>query len=290
MSPPKYSDLLSKSNNVLLRGMHYGWWRFLCNTKANNGLDVITTGESNLNGAIIACFKWRKHIPAWNICLSQRFWSSKDISGQLSLINKPIDGLYSAIGATYLWENEKMRYHFKLNYANDFLNFNAFSALEDKAPPVNAAIVFGKDQFLLGLKTIFDLDEMKAKEKNICLGYFDGRFAIHGFYNLGSTDEANADMKQLALSVWNAFNDDIDMATLIRYRTDSDDTQLEFGVKYRLDDSAFLRVKVNNEYQLGVGLQQGLYSGMTLFLATRVNMDKFSEGGHKLGIALELNA
>lgn len=68
-------------------------------------------------------------------------------------------------------------------------------------------------------------------------------------------------------------------------------SKLEIGAKYDLDQDASIRTKIDNAIQLGVGYQQRLREGVTLELSALIDGKNFnSGGGHKIGLALELEA
>ena len=68
------------------------------------------------------------------------------------------------------------------------------------------------------------------------------------------------------------------------------ETSFGIGCKYTLDKNASLRAKVNNSSQVGLGYQQKLRDGVTITLSTLIDGKNVQQGGHKLGLALELEA
>lgn len=89
----------------------------------------------------------------------------------------------------------------------------------------------------------------------------------------------------------------------------SSNTRFGIGAKYDLDRDASIRAKVNNTSQIGLGYQQRLrdgkiliiivlhvfifsafYLGITLTLSALIDGKNFNSGGHKIGLALELEA
>ena len=49
-----------------------------------------------------------------------------------------------------------------------------------------------------------------------------------------------------------------------------------------------MRAKINNSSQIGLGYQQKLRDGLTVTLSTLIDGKNFNQGGHKIGLALEL--
>ena len=75
----------------------------------------------------------------------------------------------------------------------------------------------------------------------------------------------------------------------IGWAADKNETNFGIGMKYALDKNASLRAKVNNSSQVGLGYQQKLREGVTLTLSALIDGKNVEQGGHKLGIALELD-
>jgi len=67
-------------------------------------------------------------------------------------------------------------------------------------------------------------------------------------------------------------------------------TTFGIGAKYVLPDGAALRAKINNKSEVGLGYQQKLRDGVTVTLSTLVNSGNINAGGHKVGVALEMEA
>lgn len=76
----------------------------------------------------------------------------------------------------------------------------------------------------------------------------------------------------------------------LAWNNNSNATKLGLGATYNVDQDATVRAKVNNDSQIGLGYQQKLRDGVVLALSTLIDGKNFNSGGHKIGIALELNA
>ena len=48
------------------------------------------------------------------------------------------------------------------------------------------------------------------------------------------------------------------------------------------------RAKINNSSQIGLGYQQKIRDGVTITLSALIDGKNFNQGGHKVGLALEL--
>ena len=78
--------------------------------------------------------------------------------------------------------------------------------------------------------------------------------------------------------------------SILGWTASKSETRFGIGCKYALDKNASLRAKVNNSSQVGLGYQQKLRDGVTLTLSSLIDGKNFQQGGHKLGLALELEA
>jgi voltage-dependent anion channel protein 2 len=105
-------------------------------------------------------------------------------------------------------------------------------------------------------------------------------------------------------------NGKLETAVNLGWTASKNETTFGIGCKYALDKDAWVRAKVNNSSQVGLGYQQRLrdgkknifkqkkkkffknlnISGVTLSLSTLIDGKNFQQGGHKVGMALELEA
>lgn len=91
-------------------------------------------------------------------------------------------------------------------------------------------------------------------------------------------------------SVYHKVNSDLAVGVQLAWNNNSNATKLGLGASFNLDKDATVRAKVNNDSQIGLGYQQKLRDGVVLSLSSLVDGKNFNTGGHKIGIALELNA
>ena len=108
-------------------------------------------------------------------------------------------------------------------------------------------------------------------------------------------------------------NKDLETAVNLGWTASKNETNFGIGCKYALDKEASVRAKINNSSQVGLGYQQKLRDGnftiflktskkffylisfsftlgVTITLSTLIDGKNFNQGGHKVGMALELEA
>merc|ERR1712122_315122 len=68
----------------------------------------------------------------------------------------------------------------------------------------------------------------------------------------------------------------------------SNASQLALAAKYTPDKDTVIRAKINNATQIGLSYQQKVRDGVTLTLSSMIEGKNFNQGGHKVGLGLEL--
>jgi voltage-dependent anion channel protein 2 len=158
---------------------------------------------------------------------------------------------------------------------------NTETDLTLEGPTINGAAVIGHQGWLAGYQMAYDTNKSKLKKNNFALGYSKGDFVLH-------TNMNDADV--FGGSIYQKVNPSLDTAVNVGWVASKNETTFAIGCKYALDDSAFIRAKVNNSSHVGLGYQQKLRDGVTLTLSTLIDGKNFQQGGHKVGLALELEA
>jgi voltage-dependent anion channel protein 2 len=118
-----------------------------------------------------------------------------------------------------------------------------------------------------------------------------------------STLSNSNDGREFGGSIYQRCNDRLETGVQLSWASGSNATKFGIAAKYDLDKDAAVRCKVNNVSQIGLGYQQKLrdgefllchnfpsFSGITLTLSTLIDGKNFNAGGHKIGVALELEA
>lgn len=98
------------------------------------------------------------------------------------------------------------------------------------------------------------------------------------------------DGQEFSGSIFQKCSDKLDVGVQLSWTSGSNNTKFGLGGKMQLDKDAAVRAKVNNACQVGLGYQQKLRDGITLTLSTLIDGKNFNAGGHKIGVALELEA
>lgn len=87
-------------------------------------------------------------------------------------------------------------------------------------------------------------------------------------------------------------NPDLDIAAngLYAGRGDVQKWTIGAGAKCKLDEKSTLRFKFNTDLQLATSLSQKLNDGITLILSFNIDCANIARGGHRVGLALNIEA
>jgi len=148
-------------------------------------------------------------------------------------------------------------------------------------PTINASAVAGHQGWLGGYQMAFDTSKSALTKNNFAIGFSTGDFTLHTNVNDGQV---------FGGSVHQKVSKDLETAVNLGWTASKNETSFGIGCKYALDKDATIRAKINNSSQVGLGYQQKLRDGVTLSLSTLIDGKNFQAGGHKVGLALELEA
>ncbi|RLU21438.1 hypothetical protein DMN91_005811 [Ooceraea biroi] len=97
---------------------------------------------------------------------------------------------------------------------------------------------------------------------------------------------------EYGLSVLYKVNPDLDIAAngIYARRGDLQKWTVGAGAKCKLDEKSTLRFKFNTDLQLATSLLQKLNDGITLILSFNIDCAKITRGGHRVGLALNVEA
>ncbi|XP_023347144.1 voltage-dependent anion-selective channel [Eurytemora carolleeae] len=127
----------------------------------------------------------------------------------------------------------------------------------------------------------YDTSKSKLTKNNMGVGLTTRDFVLFANMNDGQI---------FGGSVYKKINPSLECGCTLGWTASANNTTIGLGAKYQLDSEASIRAKLNNSRQLGLGYEQKLRSGITLGLAALVDMMHFNQGGHQIGISLQLEA
>jgi len=282
MAPTTYGDLGKSARDVFGKGYHFSLMKLELKTKTASGVDFTAGGSSNTDsGKVDGSLETKYKFAEYGTTFTEKWNTNNQLSTTIDVQDKILKGLKLTFDSEFSPQTGAKSGKVKAEYKHDLVTVNSDVDINLGGPLVNASAVVGHKGWLAGYQLAFDTGKSKLTKNNFCLGYSSGDFVLHTNVNDGQV---------FGGSVYQKVNPNLDTAINLGWTASKNETSFGIGCKYTLDKNASLRAKVNNSSQVGLGYQQKLRDGVTITLSTLIDGKNVQQGGHKLGLALELEA
>jgi len=282
MAPTTYGDLGKSARDVFGKGYHFSLMKLELKTKTASGVEFTSSGSSNTDsGKVDGSLETKYKFAEYGTTFTEKWNTNNQLSTTIDVQDKILQGLKLTFDSEFSPQTGAKSGKVKAEYKHDLVTVNSDVDINLGGPLVNASAVVGHKGWLAGYQLAFDTGKSKLTKNNFCLGYSTGDFVLHTNVNDGQV---------FGGSVYQKVNPNLDTAINLGWTASKNETSFGIGCKYTLDKSASLRAKINNSSQVGLGYQQKLRDGVTITLSTLIDGKNVQQGGHKLGLALELEA
>lgn len=282
MAPTTYGDLGKSARDVFGKGYHFSLMKLELKTKTASGVEFTSSGSSNTDsGKVDGSLETKYKFAEYGTTFTEKWNTNNQLSTTIDVQDKILQGLKLTFDSEFSPQTGAKSGKVKAEYKHDLVTANSDVDINLGGPLVNASAVVGHKGWLAGYQLAFDTGKSKLTKNNFCLGYSTGDFVLHTNVNDGQV---------FGGSVYQKVNPNLDTAINLGWTASKNETSFGIGCKYTLDKSASLRAKINNSSQVGLGYQQKLRDGVTITLSTLIDGKNVQQGGHKLGLALELEA
>jgi len=280
MAPPKYGDLGKQASDVFGKGYNFGVLKLEVKTKTASGVAFTTGGSSNIeSGKVTGNLETKYKLADLGLTLTEKWNTDNTINTNLEVADKLLPGLKLALDTSFAPSTGAKSGKLKADYLHDTAAFNC--DLDLGLTNLNASAVVGHKGWLAGYQTCFDLTKSAVTKNNFGLGYTAKDFVLH-------TSVANG--TDFGGSVYQKVSPNLETGITLGWSSSNSATSFGIGGKYVLEDGASIRAKINNKSEIGLGYQQKLRDGVSVTLSTLVNSGSINAGGHKVGMALEMEA
>jgi voltage-dependent anion channel protein 2 len=282
MAPPGYGDLGKSARDVFGKGYHFSVMKLEVKTKTATGVEFSTEGSSNTDsGKVAGSLETKYKCKDYGLTFTEKWSTDNQLATKVELADKPIKGAKLVFDSTFSPQSGAKNGKIKADYKHDMVTVAADMDLNLGGPVVNASAVVGHQGWLAGYQMAFDTSKSQLTKNNFAIGFSNGDFTLHTNVNDGQV---------FGGSVHQKVNKDLETAVNLGWTASKNETNFGIGCKYALDKEASVRAKINNSSQVGLGYQQKLRDGVTITLSTLIDGKNFNQGGHKVGMALELEA
>lgn len=282
--PPNWKDLGKSSNDLLSKDFPIFGTALEVKTKTPSGVTFRVAGNrdsrtSAINADIEAKYSdFKKGIVA-----TQVWTTSNALRTQLELENQFAKGLKLDISSVLLPEKGPKSASALVNavYKQPGLHTRAFLDIF-KGPTVTADGVVGRDGFLIGGESSFDVQKGAITKYAAAIGYSAPEYAVtlHGLGN----------GKIFSASYYHRVSADVEAGAKAVYDTKATagGVALEVGAKAYLDPAAFVKAKINNAGLLVLGYTQALRPGVKASFGLALDTQRLNDAtagaaAHKVG-------
>lgn len=282
MSPPPYSDLGKRAKDVFNKGYHFSLIKLDCKTKTGGGVEFNTGCASNQeSGKVSGSLETKYKVKEYGLTFTEKWNTDNTLGTEIAVQDQLLQGLKVSGDLSFSPQTGYKSARVKSAFVNERVAVNADVDLDSNGPIVSASAVVGHQGWLAGYQTAFDTQKSKLTKSNFALGFSTGDFVLH---------TSVEDGQEFGGSIYQKISPKIESGIQLAWSAGSNNTKFGIGAKYDLDQDAALRAKINNASQIGLGYQQRLREGVTLTLSALIDGKNFNNGGHKIGLALELEA
>ncbi|KAL5018910.1 hypothetical protein ScPMuIL_004632 [Solemya velum] len=282
MAPPTYADLGKTGRDLFNKGYNYGFFKLECKTKTSSGVQFTTNGSSSSDtGKVSGSLETKYKYSDYGLTFLEKWNTDNVLTTEITIEDQIAKGLKLSFDTSFAPQTGKKSGKVKSSFKNDYVNLNCDVDFDFAGPTVHGAAVLGYNGWLAGYQMSFDSSKSKLTKSNFAVGYSTGDFTLHTNVNDGA---------EFGGSVYQKVNDDLETGVSLSWTAGSNATRFALGAKYILDSDASIVAKVNNNSQIGLGYTQKLRDGVKLTLSSLIEGKNFNQGGHKLGIGLDLEA
>ncbi|KNC96417.1 uncharacterized protein SPPG_08315 [Spizellomyces punctatus DAOM BR117] len=281
--PPAFSDIGKTTNDLLGKDFPVGSAKLEVNTTTSNGIKFTVLGtKDNKTGAIASELKTKYTDKLRGVTFTESWTTSNILGAQLELDNTIAKGLKLDFQASLLPAKGTKNAKAGVEYKQDYL-FTRSSVDLFKGPTLHGDAVVGNDGFLAGGEVAYDVSDARVTKYNFAFGYLAREYSL-------ALHATNA-LSTYSASYYHRVNQDVEAGAKATWVKSADNTvHIEVGSKYVLDNDAFLKAKIDNRGQLGLGYTQLLRKGIKLSLGGLFDTTRLHENVHKVGVALTLEA
>ncbi|BGP58174.1 Mitochondrial porin [Rhodotorula sphaerocarpa] len=275
--PPSWKDLGKSASDLLNKDFPLAGNALEVKTRAPNGVAFKVAGLRDAKSAAIAGDLEAKYADVKNgVTLTQTWTTSNVLKTQVELENQVAKGLKLDIQGHLLPATQGKSAYVTAIYRQPSVHTRALLDVF-KGPTFTADAVIGRDGFLLGAESTYSVPSGAITRYALGLGYAAPTYTVtlHGLANLSVFSasyyhKVSKDVEAGAKAIWDS-------------KSTASQVGLEVGTKCYLDNTAFVKAKVNNANIAALSYVQALRPGVKASFGLAVDMTKLGEASHKYG-------
>jgi len=282
MAPPGYGDLGKNARDIFSKGYNYGFFKLSASTKTESGVEFSTSGSSStdtgkVSGSLETKYKWAEY----GLTFTEKWNTDNVLNTEIAIEDQIAKGVKVAFDTSFAPQTGKKSGKIKTSMKHEYVTASCDVDFDFAGPTIHGAAVMGYSGWLAGYQMSFDTAKSKLAKSNFAVGYQASDFTLHTSINDG---------QEFAGSIYQRVNPDLETGVNLSWTSGTNATRFAIGGRYTLDKDANIAAKVNNSSQIGLTYTQKLRDGVKLTLSTLIEGKSINQGGHKVGLGLDLDA
>lgn len=292
MSPPSFSDVGKKAEDVAFGGFRPGVLDFRLKTRSESGVEVTSGGSASIGsngdagGRIKAETQLKFTLDEYGLSLKEKWVSAKSpkycedtLKTDVCLENSRLllPGSKLTLESSYAPASGSRKEKVKASLKRDSFHLN--SSLTFPASKGSLALTLAHRGFVFGFRSPLAMTEKLS-----------GDFAL-GF----SSKDFEASTKCLengdrfCASLFHRVNARVTTGFLTSWNRANGDSAFSLGAEYAPDDEATMKLSVDHASKLGLAFYQKLGHGLSLSASAMIDGKKIKDGDHKIGFGFDFD-
>jgi len=279
MAPPKFADLGKAATDLFTEDFGGSSNSLTLKSKAANGTTLKVEGVRDHNsGAVAALLETKFTHAATGLTVKEKWTTKNVVTTEVTSENKLVQGLSSTIMANFAPSAGSIS---GLKIKTGFVHNTVSTNIDVTPKDVAASGVFAFQKWLVGAGTTYNLGTGGLQGTKVTVGYVESDLAVHA----SVTDSGN-----VSANIYHTPRSDIKAGVELGWEKNSNKTTFGVAGQYALDNSAFVKAKVDSALNIGLSYVQKLRPGVTLRLSADVSGAQLSSDAHQLGLHLTLES
>lgn len=282
MAPVAFTDIQKPTNDLLSKDFyHLSTASVDAKSTAPNGVAFTVKGKTAKDNAIAASVEAKYADKATGMTLTQGWNNANVLSTKIELSELLTPGLKGELDTSVIpngSKNAKLNFFYQQSAVNARLFFDLI-----KGPIATADLTVAHDGFTAGAELGYDIASAKLNKYSVGVGY------ANPLYSVAVTSTAN--LSVFTAAYYHKVSPLVEAGAKATWDSvKSQNVNVEFATKYKLDPTAFVKAKISDSGVTAVAYSQELRPGVKLGLGASFNALKLAEPVHKLGVSLSFTA
>jgi len=269
--PPSWKDLGKSSNDLLTKDYPFDGTHLEIKTQTPSNVSFKVQGSRDAKTDVIHGDiegKWTDKFHG--LTLTQCWTTSNILRNQVELDNIIVKGLKFDLKTSLSPDKGTKTANLSAFYKQSGLHSHATLDVF-KGPTFTADTVVGRDGFLVGAESSYNVTAGNISRYAAALGYNAPEYSVtlHGLNNFNT----------FSASYYHRVSGEVEAAAKAVYDTKSNHhgVLLEVGSKTHLDKTTAIKAKINNAGVIGLGYSQDLRKGIKASFALALDTQKLNE-------------